>query len=256
MLGSLISAGANIIGGLIGAKSAESAKDATVAQSEADRALQQEFAKQGIRWRVEDAKAAGIHPLYALGAQIPTYSPQGIQILPDDSMANAFAAAGQDISRGIDTMRTEPERQQARHLGALQIERAQLENEVIKNQLASSKLALLRQGGGTPAMPGVKTKLSELTTSRFGDPSMEAAPPSPALKEYSYPSVGTLPLPSEAVKNAIEDVLPYEIEHYYLNRVHPTLRKVFVDTPYQVGRHLGGYYRTLNQFSRRLYERR
>lgn len=30
-------------------------------------AIQREFAQQGIRWKVEDAKAAGLHPLYALG---------------------------------------------------------------------------------------------------------------------------------------------------------------------------------------------
>lgn len=30
-------------------------------------ALQREFAQMGIRWKVEDAKAAGLHPLYALG---------------------------------------------------------------------------------------------------------------------------------------------------------------------------------------------
>ena len=32
-----------------------------------------EFAKNSIQWRVQDAKAAGLHPLYALGA--PTMSP-------------------------------------------------------------------------------------------------------------------------------------------------------------------------------------
>ena len=35
-------------------------------------ANQREFAKHGIQWRVDDAKAAGIHPLAALGS--PTRS--------------------------------------------------------------------------------------------------------------------------------------------------------------------------------------
>ncbi len=42
----------------------------------ADRALQHDMARKGIQIRVADAKAAGIHPLYALGAQVssPTFT--------------------------------------------------------------------------------------------------------------------------------------------------------------------------------------
>ena len=36
--------------------------------------LSEEMARMGIRWRVEDAKAAGLHPMAALGASTPTYS--------------------------------------------------------------------------------------------------------------------------------------------------------------------------------------
>ena len=45
-------------------------------QSEkADRKWQLRSATEGIRWRVQDAKAAGIHPLAALGANIPQMTP-------------------------------------------------------------------------------------------------------------------------------------------------------------------------------------
>lgn len=40
--------------------------------------LQREFAQNSIQWRVNDAKAAGIHPLYALGAQGSSYTPQSL----------------------------------------------------------------------------------------------------------------------------------------------------------------------------------
>lgn len=40
-------------------------------------AFQREFAEQGIQKRVEDAKKAGIHPLYAMGANTPSVSPVG-----------------------------------------------------------------------------------------------------------------------------------------------------------------------------------
>lgn len=38
--------------------------------------LAREFAKNGIQWRVEDAKKAGLHPLYALGAGATASPPQ------------------------------------------------------------------------------------------------------------------------------------------------------------------------------------
>lgn len=36
---------------------------------------QREFAQNSLQWRVEDAKKAGVHPLFALGAQLPSYQP-------------------------------------------------------------------------------------------------------------------------------------------------------------------------------------
>jgi len=54
---------------------------------------QKQFAKKGIQWRVKDAKAAGLHPLYALGAQIPSFSPVM------DATGSHLAQMGQDISR-------------------------------------------------------------------------------------------------------------------------------------------------------------
>lgn len=55
--------------------------------------FQKKFAKKGIQWRVADAKKAGLHPLYALGAQVPAFSPV------QDATGSALAAMGQDISR-------------------------------------------------------------------------------------------------------------------------------------------------------------
>lgn len=43
--------------------------------SAANERLQREFAQMGIRWRTEDAKAAGLHPLFALSGGGAAYSP-------------------------------------------------------------------------------------------------------------------------------------------------------------------------------------
>ena len=67
-IGSAIGAVGSIAGGLIGANNAQSVAGMNYE-------AQKEFAQNGIRWKVEDAKRAGIHPLYALGASTQGYSP-------------------------------------------------------------------------------------------------------------------------------------------------------------------------------------
>ncbi|AZL83001.1 DNA pilot protein [Apis mellifera associated microvirus 42] len=134
MLGALISAGSSILGGILGNKAAKSA-----ATQQAK--LQKQFAQNGIQWKVEDAKKAGVHPLYALGANTIAYSPQSV----GDSLGPAIASAGQDIGRAIDSGRTTGERLTAR-LGALQIQRAELENAKL-----ASEIRLMQQPGTAPA---------------------------------------------------------------------------------------------------------
>lgn len=71
-----------------------------------DYAFQKEFAQHGIRWRVEDAEAAGLHPLYALGAQTPSYSPSYVQ----GNSSAALSDMGQNISRAVGATQTVQER--------------------------------------------------------------------------------------------------------------------------------------------------
>lgn len=139
MLGSLISAGAGLLGGIFGNKSAESNM-----QKQMD--MQKEFAQEGIRWRVADAKAAGIHPLAALGAQTVSYAPQAFT----DSLGPAMASAGQDIGRAIDATRTPGERTGAyvKTVQDLNVQRLGLENQLLATQIAK-----IRGAGHPPPMP-------------------------------------------------------------------------------------------------------
>lgn len=68
---------------------------------------QKEFAQMGIRWRVADAKAAGVHPLYALGAQTHSFSPMSVGDRP-----NVLGEMGQDISSAIARGQSQEERRQ------------------------------------------------------------------------------------------------------------------------------------------------
>lgn len=149
MIGPLISAGASLIGGLINKKSAESANAAQQAMAEKNIALQQEFAKKGIRWRVNDARKAGIHPLYALGAQTTSFSPVSVGTHADSSFGSAVASMGQDVSRAINATRTAPERLDAyaKTVQDLSLQKMGLENELLASQVAKLKASI------NPPMP-------------------------------------------------------------------------------------------------------
>lgn len=113
-LGGIIGAGMDFVGGLIG-QDQQNDRDASARQAN-ERAqerqnafnaeLQREFAKNGIRWRVEDAKAAGLHPLYSLTGNLPGGAPTGAITIDGgggDSghMSRALHSAGQNISRAV-----------------------------------------------------------------------------------------------------------------------------------------------------------
>jgi len=84
----IIPAAASLVGGLFDKKSAES-------QADQNTALQREFAQSGVQWKVEDAKKAGVHPLYALGAQTHSFSPNAVFTNAGSTMAEM----GQNLTR-------------------------------------------------------------------------------------------------------------------------------------------------------------
>ncbi len=153
----LIGAGASLGGAALGASASRDANEATLANAALDRDLQKEFAQKGIRWRVEDAQAAGIHPLYSLGASIPGYNPSAIRLDSSSSWGKGLHQAGQDISRSIDSTRTRSERLSSRS-HALSLERGELENQLLRVQIA--KLNASQTGPPLPsAVPGATSAL-------------------------------------------------------------------------------------------------
>lgn len=149
LLPALIGAGAAIVGGALSDRSnrkvAEATNDRSAEIAAQERALQREFAQSGIRWRVEDAKAAGLHPLFALGGAGATYTPQPISLMtPDQSgLGRGLAEAGQNVSRAIQAQQTAAERQlQALQLGLLH---AQVQKEFAIASYYRSEAARNRQ---------------------------------------------------------------------------------------------------------------
>lgn len=90
--GAAISGGLGIAGGMMNATASK-----TIAREQMKQ--QKEFAQNGIQWRVEDAKKAGLHPLYAIGAQGATYTPVSQD---SSSMGNAVADAGAYLGKAVD----------------------------------------------------------------------------------------------------------------------------------------------------------
>lgn len=156
MLGSILGAVGSIAGGLLGNKAQKDANEAAERQNERNIALQKEFAQSGIQWKVKDAEAAGVHPLFALGAQTTSFSPSSVGGGAADF--SFLGDAGQNIGRAIDSTRSTPASALALQLGKVQIEGAQLDNELKRTQLASAIATNMNQAGGHPGLPGLFTQ--------------------------------------------------------------------------------------------------
>lgn len=119
--GSLIAGGASLLGGLFGGRS----------QSRADQsnaALQREFAQKSIQWRVDDAKAAGIHPLAALGASTTSAAPSYVGANPASGLSRAGSRVGQAIAgQGQNTAN---------------IENTKASTDLIRQQILASRQAM------------------------------------------------------------------------------------------------------------------
>ena len=159
--------------------------------------MQKSFAQNGIRWKVEDAKRAGIHPLYALGAQTHSFTPSYI-----DGGASDMSDFGQNVSRAINATRTRGERQNA-VVEALSTERMQLENDLLRSQIRRTNMVgpAMPSPTDTPIVPGSgdvfgPTRLSptDLVATDPGQPFKEAG----AVSEMTWartPGGGVAPVP-------------------------------------------------------------
>jgi hypothetical protein len=145
----------NIAGGLISSSSNKSINNQNIQQ-------QREFAQDGIQWKVADAKAAGIHPLYALGANTTSFTPQNVGGSSYD-LGRALADSGQDIGRAIRATSTKAQRQ-LQDIN-LQSAKLDLEGKEIDNAIRASQLAKMSQQIG----PSLPTANDNLVISGQGD---------------------------------------------------------------------------------------
>lgn len=193
------------------ARATEAANARSAADQERQIALQREFAQNGIRWRVEDAKKAGLHPLAALGATGANYTPVTATYSdPGNPFADSARQMGQNLSRSIMATRTQEERK----MTALQLENQQLQNDYLRSQIAMNNSA---QVG--PGLPGTRVVPSEQTATAPGRPSQQAG--KVADVSYAQTKSGLVPVPSKDVKERIEDNLIQETMWSLRNNLAP-----------------------------------
>lgn len=149
MLDALIGTGGKIVDRLFGVQDRRAGEDFARWQMAENANLQREFGQNAIQWKVADAKKAGVHPLYALGANTTSFSP--ISVSSPDAGKTDFGSLGQDLSRASMANRSVADRTTAHQeaLNKLMVEGKSLENEVLRQKLRGMK----SQVG--PAVPDV-----------------------------------------------------------------------------------------------------
>jgi len=233
MLGALIGAGASLASSLLGNKENAKARNQEYQQ-------QKEFAQSGIQWKAEDARKAGIHPLYAMGANTVSYAPQSV----GGSDFSGLANAGQEIGRSIDATRSSAAKIDAFGNAAqkLQLEGLQLDNDLKRAGLASS-VAKIRQAGSAPGLPTAATRW--LVEGQGDTPSMDApnikvetrrdasepgheyavAGASPDVAFTKTPTGGYAPIIPQANAESYEQDWQGYLQWMYRNRILPAISK-------------------------------
>lgn len=199
----------NLVSGYMNKRAIDQANNANVGK-------QEEFARMGIQWRVADAKAAGVHPIYAMGANIPSFSPS---VMAGDS--GYISDMGQNIGRAIAASEEPSQFERRRQI-------LQLENDYLQNMLLTAQIAQLTQApspglpsnsgyaaadsmGGSgynsrelPNGPGVFQEQPNRPIAReFGNPAKEAG----SVSDYGYATTnrGYRVVASMDVKQRTED---------------------------------------------------
>lgn len=130
--------------------------------------FQQDYARNAIQWRIEDAKKAGIHPLAALGVSNPSYSPVSAPSAPsyaDSSTFDTGSEFGQNLNRASFQAKTQEQQIQSARLGmesiALQNRGLSLDNEF--KMLQIRQLASQLQNTAASSAPAPKVNAKDTT---------------------------------------------------------------------------------------------
>lgn len=210
----------------------------TAGQAEIDRELQRFYAENGLRMRVEDAVAAGLHPLVGAGLNPASYQPVNAVGAQASSSGYVPSHMGQDISRALITTMSKDERHERIMMKAAE-DRAELENLLLGAKIAetmhvgpglpsNSGMPLLTGQGDSHRSDGTGTGAYVIenplqrTHSQPGQPQQEVG----SIADYAYvkTATGYAIVPSYDVKQRIEDQLIPEMMWAWRNQIVPMLK--------------------------------
>lgn len=242
-IGGAIGAG---VAGLVGDRQAANAAEEAFERN-AD--LQREFAQHGIQWRVEDAKAAGVHPVYALGAGGAAFAPVAINPQRTDwgamgqNMARAVAAQSDEMSRRLQEAQLKVLESEARRNDAAAV--ASLGGRGVRVQAGDPPAfpAPYGPGGfdesGMPTLYGpdevlakdaVKYRPVAIESARAEDPSMAAGPAAAAVQEFAFAPGSPLLLPSKDAAERLESLSEsWELTYAFLQRGYEVYGQQWLD---------------------------
>jgi len=225
--------GGDIISTVIQADSNAAARDAAAREGALNRRLQKQFAQHGIRWRVQDAMAAGLSPLAALGATGASYTPSSSLFDEGPNPAAELASKmGQNVGRAINSTRTKEERAAAQ----IQLEHGQLQNDLLRSQIA------LNNANSNPPLPSAVSSNglpgqgdafvvnpAAAHASQRGQPAQEAG----AINSYAFARTptGLSVVPSKDIKERIEDDFIQETAWAIRNNLLPAVRGLPAPNP-------------------------
>lgn len=151
--GNLISAGANILGGLLGQSAADKNREQQNALAQQNRQDQLDALKSGIQWRVADAKAAGINPLAALGASTGSFSNVVGSNDSSSPIGAGVAAAGQDLGRAANALTDQQTKADQLNEKLLEAKIANVNADTVRQQAMASEIMRRHSQPGTVSVP-------------------------------------------------------------------------------------------------------
>lgn len=198
-VGDVVGAGLSFIGGQQQMAQQNAQFNTSRVLAEQQLAFQQAAAQNGIRWRVSDAKAAGVSPLVALGA--PTFNPGAIGVAPTaggnpyEGAAAHLGKLGQDVSAAVGRTQTAEERFDAFmnfQIKQAQINKLNADTEVSKASAASIASRMPNNPpfpsvGGSGGLAG-QTVDRGFGVARETIPKIETAGPNPGTAAGAEPN--------------------------------------------------------------------
>lgn len=172
--------------------------------AERQAALQDEALHYGIRWRVNDAQEAGVHPLFGLGAQISSPSP--VSVMAESGAArNRFGEAATRIAAlEANAALIEKDQAMADYYRALAAKERQ--RPVVASATLGDEPVKINPVDPLRHVDWVKLEADPRMAASSLDPGVTAAPDHPAMRQFVFSGGFKMLMPAASGGGMPEDV--------------------------------------------------